>query len=93
MPQDSASRYRTLRLCSSGGGFEALPRSDRRIDLARVRGALEASGVSVIDARVMLIATFEAETTISASGRILIKTSEPAVAQRTFDRVLALLPP
>jgi hypothetical protein len=86
------SLYRTLRLCSGGGGFEAIPRAMGRIDLARVRAALEAAGVRTVDARVMLIAGFEAEVTISAGGRILIKAQDAAVAERTFDRVLSFLP-
>lgn len=90
---DPRSRYRTLRLCSSGGGFEAVPRSEQRIDLAGLRSALKTAGIPVVDARVMLIASLEAETTISSGGRILIKTPDAAVADRAFSAVLALLPP
>jgi hypothetical protein len=89
---DRRTLYRTLRLCSGGGGFEAIPRSGTGgIDLAKARGALESAGVRTIDARVMLIAALEAEVTITAAGRILIKTKDAALAERTFDRVLSLL--
>jgi hypothetical protein len=83
--------YRTLRLCSSGGGFEAVPDPPRKLDLARVRKALEDDGVAVIDARVMLIAAFDSETTISRTGRVLIKTANPAEADRVFQRLRPLL--
>jgi hypothetical protein len=63
-----------------------------RVDLAKVRAALEAAGVASIDARVMLIAALDAEVTISGGGRILIKAKDPALAERMFDRVLSFLP-
>ncbi|MGP8078817.1 MAG: hypothetical protein ACLQD8_00430 [Thermoplasmata archaeon] len=90
-PSPPQERYRTLRLCSGGGGFEAIPRRPARIDLVRLRTRLTAAGIGAVDARVMLIAAFEAEVTISVGGRILIKTSEAALAEQLFDRVLSLL--
>jgi hypothetical protein len=84
--------YRPLRLCSHGGGFEALPESPRQLDLGQVRAALESAGVGVVDARVMLIASLDPEVTISRSGRLLFKTPDGEVAQGAFDRLLALVP-
>jgi hypothetical protein len=89
---DGQSEYRTLRLCSGGGGFEAIPRTERRLDLESVKRALDAASIPTIDARVMLIASFDPEVTISTAGRILIKTSDAALAQRTFERVIDVLP-
>ncbi|MGP8072141.1 MAG: hypothetical protein ACLPZM_03305 [Thermoplasmata archaeon] len=83
--------YRTLRLCTSGGGFEAVPDPPRRLDLVRIRAVLEHDGVSVVDARVMLIATLGSETTISRTGRVLIKTDDPAQAERVFRKLRPLL--
>ncbi|MFY9716998.1 MAG: hypothetical protein WAK40_03570 [Thermoplasmata archaeon] len=85
------TRYRTLRLCSGGGGFEAIPISGGRIDIRSVRRRLESAGIPTTDARVMLIFALDAEVTISAAGRILIKTSDQELAQRTFERVLYVL--
>jgi hypothetical protein len=82
--------YRPLRLCSQGGGFEAIPDSPRTLDLPRIRMALEATGVRVVDARVMLIAGLEAEVTISRSGRLLFKTADEAVARRALERLLTV---
>jgi len=86
---DAGSRagYRTLRLCSGGGGFEAIRLSEGRLDLPTIRRKLEAGGIPTVDARVMLIATLEAEVTISVAGRVLIKTADPSLAARVFDRV------
>ncbi len=83
--------YRALKLCSNGGGFEALPLDSKPIDLPRVRVALERAGVAVVDARVMLIASLEPETTISRSGRLLFKTADERAARRALERFLALL--
>jgi hypothetical protein len=83
--------YRTVRLCSSGGGYEAVPESPRRLDLARVRAGLERAGVPVVDARVMLIAALESEVTISQSGRLLFKTADAARAERLLTRLRPLL--
>jgi hypothetical protein len=83
--------YRTLRVCSNNGGYEAIPEPPRPLDLKRVRGVLEREGIAVVDARVLLIAGLEAEVTISRSGRLLFKTREAAVAERAFLRLGALL--
>jgi len=83
--------YRTLRLCTSGGGFEAVPDPPRRLDLAHLRAVLEHDGVSVVDARVMLIAGLGSETTISRTGRVLIKTNDPTQADRVFQKLRPLL--
>jgi hypothetical protein len=83
--------YRTLRLCSSGGGFEAVPDPPRELDLPKLRGALESSGIHVVDARVMLIAALGAEATISRTGRVLVKTADPREAERAFERLRPLL--
>jgi len=83
--------YASLRVCATRGALEAVPTAPTRLDLARVRQAFEASGVSVLDCRVMLIAKFEREVTVGLDGRILIKTTDAAEAQRLLDRVEALL--
>jgi hypothetical protein len=84
-------RYRTIRLCSGGGGFEALPEPAHRLDLPALRQALEARGRSVVDARVMLLVLGDPEVTISAGGRVLIKTKDAVAAQRTFEELQSFL--
>jgi hypothetical protein len=83
--------YRTLRLCSNNGAYEALPDPPRPLDLRKVRGLLEREGIAVVDARVMLIAALDPEVTISRNGRLLFKTRDGAVAERAFARLQALL--
>lgn len=82
--------YRALRLCSHGGGFEALPDPPRPLDLVGIRSALESAGVPVVDARVLLIAGLSPEVTISRSGRLLFKTADEAAAKRALDRLLSI---
>lgn len=83
--------YQTLRVCSNRGALEAVPDGEVVLDLAAVRGRIEATGVSVLDCRVMLIAQMEREVTIGRDGRILIKTRDVAEAQRILERVVPLV--
>jgi hypothetical protein len=83
--------YRRLRLCSSQGGYEAVPEPTEPIDLRRARGILERAGIAVVDARVLLIAAMDPEVTISRSGRLLFKTRDAGAASRAFDRLRAML--
>lgn len=83
--------YTTVRLCSGGGGFEAIPQPRTPVDLAAARERLEASGVPVVDARVMLIAKLEREVTISRDGRILVKTRASEEAERVLRDVCTRL--
>jgi hypothetical protein len=83
--------YSTVRLCSGGGSFEAIPNPKLALDLGKARQTLEADGVGVIDARVMLIARLEKEVTLARDGRILIKTTDPVVAERILRDLCARL--
>ncbi len=83
-------RYRPLRLCSQGGGFEAIPDQPAHLDLARIRAKLGAEGLPVIDARVMLIVGSDPELTVSRSGRVLVKSADLTAAQRAWVRFWAM---
>lgn len=83
--------YSTMRLCSGGGAYEAFPQPRLRVDLNDARLRLEATGLSVVDARVMLIVPGQPEVTVSRDGRILVKTRDPREAQATLRRFLSLL--
>jgi hypothetical protein len=83
--------YRTLRLCSSRGAFEAIPDPPMRLDLAEVRDKFAANGTEVVDARVMLIVRLDHEVTVSRDGRILVKTQDKAAASRILRQVVRIL--
>ena len=83
--------YYSLRLCAGGGAFEAVPAPRLTLDLRRVKGTLESHGVSVVDARVMLIAQLEREVTLSRDGRVLIKTKDSAEAAAIFEHLQGIL--
>lgn len=83
--------YSTVKLCSGGGGFEAVPRPRQPIDLATARQRLERDGISVTDARVMLIFRLREEVTLARDGRILIKTRDAAAAESVFAELLGKL--
>ncbi len=92
-PPSTTAPYRQLRLCSGGGGFEAVPDRPLRVDLARVRDRLAAEGIRVLDARTILIVGLEVEVTISRAGRVLFKTRDPATAERLLPRILEAIAP
>jgi hypothetical protein len=83
--------YSTLRLCSGRAAYEAIPHPRLSLDLRKIRARLEEDGLSVIDARVMLIVQLEREVTIGRDGRVLIKTSDAREADRLFARVRHLV--
>ncbi len=83
-------RYLALRLCSNGGGFEAIPERPVTLDLPGIRAALEANGEPVVDARVLLIAGTSPEITVARSGRILVKTRDAEAAAAALARFFAL---
>ncbi|HKV90569.1 MAG TPA: hypothetical protein VJQ43_05160 [Thermoplasmata archaeon] len=83
--------YYTLALCASKGAFEAIPMPKLALDLRQARERLEAAGIPVTDARVMLIASMEQEVTLSRDGRVLIKSRDAAQAGRVFDRLRAVI--
>ncbi|HYK92834.1 MAG TPA: hypothetical protein VEY07_02175 [Thermoplasmata archaeon] len=79
--------YSTLKLCSGRGSFEATPRPKLSLDLAAIASRARGEGIPVTDVRVMLILGLDCETTLSRDGRILLKTGDPLVAGRAFDRL------
>lgn len=83
--------YSTLALCASKGAYEAVPHPKITVDLRDAKGRLESAGISVTDARVMLIVAMEREVTLSRDGRILIKSHDPKEAARVFDRLRAVV--
>jgi hypothetical protein len=83
--------YRRLRLCSNHGGYEALAEPPNPLDLRSVKALLEKEGITVVDARVMLIVSLEPEVTISRAGRILFKTQDARAAERAFERLRGLV--
>ena len=82
--------YETLKLCSGRSAFEAVPNPRLELDLPKIRARLEARGVAVVDARVMLIFRLGEEVTLGRDGRLLIKTSDPHAADAVFRELNAI---
>ena len=82
-----APRYTAVKLCTGKGAYEAVPVPPGRVDLGRVAQALAATGIEVTDARVMLIVPLGPEVTLSRDGRVLVKTRDPAVAERALHEL------
>ena len=85
--------YYNLRLCAGRGAFEAIPRPRLEVDLGQVRRRLEAKGVPVVDARVLLIAQLGQEVTVSRDGRVLIKCHDLEEARRLFHELQSTVAP
>lgn len=83
--------YRSLQLCSSGGAYEAIPDPKLKLDLQQSRAALEGSGRTVVDARVMLILPGRPEVTLTRDGKVVVKTQDPQEADRAFRALAELL--
>jgi hypothetical protein len=83
--------YRHLRLCSGGGGYEALPDPGPPLDLGALADRLRQEGFPVVDARVLLIVGLDLEVTISRSGRLLFKTPEERRAADALERLAPFL--
>lgn len=80
-------RYSPVRLCAGKGAYEAVPDPPGRLDLPRAAKLLTAAGFDVTDARVMLIVASDPEVTLSLDGRVLVKTQDPAAAERAVDEL------
>ncbi|MFI5413215.1 MAG: hypothetical protein ACHQ0I_01305 [Candidatus Lutacidiplasmatales archaeon] len=83
--------YRRVRRCYNNGGLESIPEPPNPHHHRAVKRTLETDGISVVDARVMLIASLDPEVTISRAGRLLFKTQDADAAERAFERLRGLL--
>lgn len=88
---DGTGLYRETRLCSGKGSFEALPDRRLTVDLRRLKALLEGAGASVLDARVMLIVSWEPEVTVLRDARLLVKSRDGAQAREAVCRMEALV--
>lgn len=77
--------YDAVRLCATKGAYEAIPQRPVHLDLALAARLLTDAGLTVIDARVILIVRSDPEVTISQDGRVLVKTLDPHRAQESVD--------
>lgn len=80
--------------CSTTAAYEAIPERDLRLDMPRLRDQLEAHGWRTLaDAGIMLVIQKGADdASIFRSGKILVKTRDPAVAQRVWNELNTLYP-
>ncbi len=81
-----------VRPCKTSAAYEALPDRQGRLDMARVRAALEAAGFEILlDARIMLLVRGRLECTVYQTGRILMKTQDADAARAAYDELGPLL--
>lgn len=74
-----------LRPCSTSAGFIATPEQQRRVDMGHLKGALQGAGFEIaLDARVLLLVRGEVESTVYDTGKVLLKTTDKAVAEAGY---------
>jgi hypothetical protein len=89
MPEEEL--YREIRLCSGKGSYEAIPRRKLELDLLKLKALLERSGLSVLDARVMLLVSGVPEMTVLRDARLLVKSRDRAQAEQAVGRLVPLV--
>lgn len=81
-----------LRPCRNTAAFELLPDAERRLDMGEVEAVLAGAGFTrVVRAGVMLIMRREVEVSVYRSGKMLIKTRDPVVAQGLAPELMGLV--
>ena len=80
--------------CKTEAAFEARPEQTLRLDIAASERVLAAAGFSIVaNARVLLMVRREGccDASLFPSGRILLKTREKSMADRTLGLLVAAL--
>lgn len=80
-----------LQPCKTTAAYEAIPERDLRLDLEAVERNLHASGWRTLaNAGIMLVIQRGADdASVFQSGKLLIKTRDPAVAERVWGEISA----
>jgi hypothetical protein len=78
-----------LRPCATSAGFTATPEQPRKVDMGRLRAGLAAAGYRiVVDARIILVVREPGDAAVESSlydnGRVLLKTTDRAAAERAY---------
>ena len=77
--------------CCSADAYDAVPQSLVKVDIGKALASLAAAGWhEVADAGVMcVVARDGVEATLYSSGRVMVKTADAGVAERTAKRLYA----
>ncbi len=83
-----------LQPCKTTAAYEAIPERDLRLDMRELERRLHAAGWRTLaDAGIMLVVQKEnRDASVFQSGKLLIKTLDPAVAQRVWEELSTLYP-
>lgn len=77
-----------LRPCTTSAGFTAVPDTPMRLDMARLKADLVGKGYAVVlDAAVILIVRKGVESSLYDTGKVLLKTTDAALAQSAYDEL------
>ena len=81
-----------LKVCSSKGAFEAIPKKNIKLDLDAVEMKLIQTGYRIIcNAKVILIIEYQCEVSIFSNGRLLLKTGLENRAKECADTIYELI--
>ncbi len=66
----------------------ATPEQKRRVDMARLKAGLAGDGFGVVvDARIILIVRKGVESSIYDDGKVLLKTTDRALAETGYEAI------
>ncbi len=75
-----------IRPCSTAAGFMATPEQQRRLDLGALKPMLAAAGFTIVlDARILLLVKKGTESTVYATGKVLLKTADKDEAESAYE--------
>ncbi len=81
-----------LRPCTTSAGFMAVPEQSRKLDMPGLKEALADAGFEILrDARVLLLIRKGVESTIYHTGKVLLKTTDGAAAEASYQEMRPLL--
>ena len=80
-----------MKPCRTATAFVSTLKRPAHVDLGQAGGRLQEAGWRVHDVKVMLILEGEPELTLYESGKILVKTNDPAQAREAIDRVYGVI--
>jgi len=81
-----------LQPCRTSAAYEAFPKRRTRVDLALAERKLRAAGIEVLhNASVLLLVRGACEASVFENGKVLLKTTDRAIAQSEASRILGVL--
>ena len=84
--------FYVVRPCATSAGYEARPRKPLQLSLAEAEARLRGAEVEVVrNAGVVLLARAGCDVTVFPTGKLLLKTTDEALAEAAARRIAGAL--